>query len=82
MLWIGTLGGLDRLDPATGSFIHYRHDARDEGSLSSNTVLTIFEDRQGNLWVGTACRPEQAGAGHGPVFALPARPGESPQPGS
>ena len=81
-LWIGTLAGLDRLDLATGSFIHYRHDAEDEGSLSSDTVLTVFEDRQGNLWVGTTRRSEQAGAEHGPVFALPARPGQSPQPGS
>ena len=53
MLWVGTGDGLDRLDPATGSFIHYKHDARDAGSLSSNRVTTIFEDRQGNLWVGT-----------------------------
>ena len=53
VLWVGTGDGLDRLDPATGSFIHYKHDARDAGSLSSNRVTTIFEDRQGNLWVGT-----------------------------
>ena len=37
VLWVGTGGGLDRLDPATGSFIHYKHDARDAGSLSSNS---------------------------------------------
>ncbi len=82
VLWVGTGDGLDRLDPATGSFIHYKHDARDAGSLSGNRVTAIVEDRQSNLWVGTDAWLEQAAAGHRPVFALRARPGESPQPWS
>jgi len=31
----------------------YQHDANNLQSLSNNTVRSIFEDQQGNLWVGT-----------------------------
>ena len=53
-IWIGTLGqGLDRLDPSTGNFIHYRYDRNDQNSISNDTVRSILEDRNGMLWVGT-----------------------------
>jgi diguanylate cyclase (GGDEF)-like protein len=54
VLWVGTYaGGLDRFDPATGTFVHNRHDASDPGSISSDAVMSIYEDRAGVLWVGT-----------------------------
>ncbi len=53
VLWVGTWGGLDRFDPATGSFLHTRHDPDDPASLSDDRVRAILEDRAGNLWVGT-----------------------------
>ena len=31
----------------------HRSDTRDPGSLRSNQLRDIFEDRDGNLWVGT-----------------------------
>ncbi len=53
-IWIGTLGqGLDRLDPSTGNFVHYRFNPDNEKSISNDTVRTIIEDRDGMLWVGT-----------------------------
>jgi ligand-binding sensor domain-containing protein len=52
-IWIGTSEGLDRLDPKTGKFSHYRYDADDSGSLSNNTVRAIYVDRQDVVWVGT-----------------------------
>jgi signal transduction histidine kinase/ligand-binding sensor domain-containing protein/DNA-binding response OmpR family regulator len=58
-LWIGTVGGgLNELIPgdtydSTPSFIHYINDPRDPTSLSNNMVGSIFEDRSGNLWIGT-----------------------------
>ena len=52
-LWVGTAGGLDRMDPSTGGFIHYRHDPRDDATLSDSGVLALHEDRRGNLWIGT-----------------------------
>lgn len=52
--WIGTLGGgLNRLDPATGTVTVYRHSPADPGSLSHDEVSSIVEDGTGNLWVGT-----------------------------
>uniref|UniRef100_Q01X79 histidine kinase n=1 Tax=Solibacter usitatus (strain Ellin6076) TaxID=234267 RepID=Q01X79_SOLUE len=55
ILWVGTgFGGLNRFDPASGTFTHYRHDPSNRGSLSSNAARCIFQDAAGALWVGTA----------------------------
>jgi diguanylate cyclase (GGDEF)-like protein len=51
--WVGTLNGLDRLDPRTGRFEHFRHDPQDPFSLSNNRVNAVARDRKGRLWVGT-----------------------------
>ena len=54
-LWLGTYnGGLNRFDPVSGTFTHLGHDAREPGSLDSDRVYAIYEDRSGDLWVGTA----------------------------
>jgi signal transduction histidine kinase/ligand-binding sensor domain-containing protein/FixJ family two-component response regulator len=56
VLWLGTSGGgLDRFDPATETFTHYRHDPNDPNSLSGNAIPQhgLYEDRQGVLGVGT-----------------------------
>ena len=37
-LWVGTGGGLDRMDPSTGGFIHYRHDPRDDATLGGSGI--------------------------------------------
>jgi signal transduction histidine kinase/ligand-binding sensor domain-containing protein/DNA-binding response OmpR family regulator len=53
-IWVGTQSaGLDRLDPDTDIFTHFRHRAQDDKSLSDNFVTAILEDNQGTLWVGT-----------------------------
>jgi len=51
-IWVGK-GGLNRLDPVSGTFTHYRHDPNDAESLSSNNVMAIQMDHLGYLWVGT-----------------------------
>ena len=48
-LWVGTPGGLDRFDPETETFFHYR----EEDGLPNNTVYCILEDNEGNLWFST-----------------------------
>ena len=54
MIWIGMLGaGLEKFNPATNSFIHFRHNPKDASSLSNDTVSSVVEDHLGNLWVGT-----------------------------
>jgi signal transduction histidine kinase/streptogramin lyase len=52
-LWVGGGGsGLDRLDERTGRFKYYRHNPEDPNSLISDNVYTIYEDRNGRMWVG------------------------------
>ena len=54
IIWIGFYGqGLDRFDPLTNTFTHYRHDPDDPNSLINDIVSTVLEDHLGNVWVGT-----------------------------
>ena len=54
IIWIGFYGtGLDRFDPETGSFTHFRQNKNDPSSLSNDTVASVLLDHEGNLWVGT-----------------------------
>ena len=54
ILWIGTQGGgLYKFDRERGIFIPYRHDPGNLNSISTNTLLCIYEDRSGVLWIGT-----------------------------
>ncbi|MGB5229356.1 MAG: two-component regulator propeller domain-containing protein [Eudoraea sp.] len=54
IIWIGFYGqGLDRFDPLTNTFTHYRHNKEDPSSLSSDMVSTVLVDHLGNVWVGT-----------------------------
>jgi len=50
-LWIGTRDGLARYDGYRFKFFKRNDDA--SHSLLINFVLVIFEDSQGNLWMGT-----------------------------
>ena len=53
-VWISSFNGLYGLDPSTNLYkYHYRHTPNNPTSISSNQILTTFEDTQGNLWVGT-----------------------------
>jgi len=51
-IWIGTDGdGLNKYDGY--SFTKYRFDPFDSNSISQNLVYTIWEDKEGSIWVGT-----------------------------
>ncbi|WP_347332531.1 two-component regulator propeller domain-containing protein [Marinimicrobium locisalis] len=52
-IWVGTEGGLNALDPESGTFQRYLSDPTDPHALKSDPVLAIEEDRDGRLWVGT-----------------------------
>jgi len=53
-LWIGTeQGGLNRLEPTTGSFKRYESDKQNPLTLSDNHVRAIVEDDGGKIWVAT-----------------------------
>lgn len=51
MLWIGCGQTLDRFDPATEEFTHYRLGNAEE---SSGPVMHISQDRTGLLWLASA----------------------------
>ncbi|MBP7239123.1 MAG: hypothetical protein KBA14_02780, partial [Saprospiraceae bacterium] len=54
IIWIGFFGfGMDRFDPATKTFTHFRHDPNDPASISNDTVSNILVDHQKNIWIGT-----------------------------
>lgn len=54
VVWIGTeLSGLDKMATRRLKARIYTNNRDDEGSLSDNPVNSIFEDSQGNLWVGS-----------------------------
>jgi signal transduction histidine kinase/ligand-binding sensor domain-containing protein len=53
-LWVGTVTeGLYRFNRSTGEFQNYVHDPDDPSSLSSNTIIRIFIDRAGRIWLAT-----------------------------
>jgi ligand-binding sensor domain-containing protein/signal transduction histidine kinase len=53
-LWLGTFGGLNRLDPATSQAAIYRRDERHPNNIpNAEVVVSVFRDRQAQLWVGT-----------------------------
>ena len=54
IIWIGTYGGgLDKLNPVTGTFVNYHNDPNDPTSLSKNDILNLMEDASGTIWIGT-----------------------------
>lgn len=55
-VWLGTLGGgLNRYDPQTGGFIHYRHDPENPQTIASDHVYALFESESEPriIWVTT-----------------------------
>ncbi len=50
-LWIATKDGLNRFDG--NSFRIYKHSFIDSTSLPQNYVMSLFEDHDKNLWVGS-----------------------------
>ena len=45
--------GVDRYDPVTNTFTHFRHNPKDPSSLSNDSTWASFTDREGNVWIGT-----------------------------
>ena len=52
-LWVGTIDGLNRYNPATDGFEVFKHDSEDPNSLSNNVIGALAVDADGALWVGT-----------------------------
>jgi streptogramin lyase len=53
MLWVGTSGeGFSRLDPETGTILHYAPDPDNTGFRPAG-IRVIYEDRSGLVWFGS-----------------------------
>jgi len=57
-IWIGTFnGGVTRYDKKSETWTHYKHNPKDENSLTRNnlpyTNQALFVDKFGILWIGT-----------------------------
>jgi Signal transduction histidine kinase len=52
-LWIGTEEGVFIYDLKTREFVNLRHFPNDPYSLSDNAIHSLFQDREGGIWVGT-----------------------------
>ena len=53
VLWVGTFGGLGRLDLVAETFTSCANDPAREDSLCNDAVTSIARDSGGSLWVGT-----------------------------
>lgn len=80
-LWVGTVGGLDQLDPVTGVVRHLRHDVNDSASLPDNNVLALQRDHSGTLWVGTpgGLARLDRGVNRFSLIPLPIKSGQAPE---
>ena len=53
--WVPSTLGLYYFDRRTARLTrHFQHDETDPNSLSDNSVVSLYRDRSGLLWVGTA----------------------------
>lgn len=59
LIWVGTSDGIIKFKPENIianplDFIAYKLNLQKENTLSSNDVKTIYEDEDGQIWIGTA----------------------------
>ena len=54
VFWITTRnGGLNAYDAMSGKFTHYRHDANDSTTLSTDDLFFLQKGPDGKLWIGS-----------------------------
>ncbi len=53
-LWLATPGELMRFDPISLSYDYFKNDPFNQQSISYNSISSLYLDRTGILWVGTA----------------------------
>lgn len=73
-LWVGTNGGLSRINPFDQTVVNYQHRPDDPSSLNSNFNCRVYIDRHHTLWVGNELglsRMDRRGGRFQPVRILP-----------
>ena len=64
VLWIGCERFLEKFEPLTETFAHYRIDTQGPGSLPT-TIERISEDHAGRLWLANPKRALHVGSRYG-----------------
>lgn len=64
-MWVGSLGGLNRIDKLTGNVFTYKNDSSNSETLSHNTVLSLVKDSTNTFWIGTLAGLNRYGATEG-----------------
>jgi len=52
-IWVGTPGGLSRIDPFSGTFKHFAASDSTSTRLTDNEVQILYTDSKNSLWIGT-----------------------------
>ena len=52
-IWVGTTGGLDKLDPKTGIILHFKLKPENKEDDRIGYIISIFQDDKDNIWVAT-----------------------------
>ncbi|MET1255483.1 two-component regulator propeller domain-containing protein [Aliikangiella maris] len=45
--------GISKFNPTTEKFTNFKHDPNNNNSLTSDNALSLYVDKQDNLWIGT-----------------------------
>ncbi|RIJ46379.1 hybrid sensor histidine kinase/response regulator [Maribellus luteus] len=53
MLWFGALNGIYVMNPEDREFRHFSHSRTDKFSIPNNSVWSIYEDFNKDIWIGT-----------------------------
>jgi len=51
-IWVGTMGGLNRIEPSTGTITHFLSDPLDPLTIPRERITALAEDDAGILWIG------------------------------
>ncbi len=47
------MGWIKKICKVSNTFIHFKHDPNNINSIKDNAIYDIFEDGNGNFWIGT-----------------------------
>ncbi len=75
-LWIASLAGLVRFDPATGMATPLDALVGRENALGSHPVASLWQDGRGALWIGTMGGGLKVLSEDGGMEAIPAQPAD------
>ena len=52
-IWVGTAVSLNLWDKKNEKFIAYKHDPKNDNTISNDFIISTYEDSKSNFWIGT-----------------------------